>query len=126
MNSENMRIATTSTRTGQLSTYCIGPRSLLRSGSSTDLEQARLLRSWVWWDQAQVPVRQLGGDSTPGGAGQEPDLDQVRLVHVLDGLGLLRQRRGDGVEADRPSFELQDEGLQEPPVERLEAKLVYL
>src|SRR5258708_32303030 len=42
----------------------------------------------------------------------------------LDRLRLLRQRGRDGVEADRPAFEFEDDGLEQLAIQWLEAELV--
>ena len=47
-------------------------------------------------------------------------------MDVLDRLGLLGERGGEGVEPDRPAFELEHDRLQQAPVERLQADLVNL
>src|SRR2546428_13840936 len=82
------------------------------------LEQARLALRRL---HVEVLVGEVGRHPAAGGPRHEPDLDQVRLMHVLDRLGLLRQRYRYGVEPDRAALELLDERLQQPAVERLEA-----
>src|ERR1700688_1535365 len=130
MNTENIRIATTSTRTGQLRTNCTAREVYLCPGLSRtnplSLKQAGLLRSGVGRDQAEVPVSELGGNPASRGARQEPDLDQVGLVHILDRLRFLREGGGNGVEPNRPALELEDQRLQKLAVERLQAQLVDL
>ena len=73
-----------------------------------------------------MPVSELGGDPASRGTRQEPDLDQVWLVHVLDRLRFLREGSGNGVEPNRPALELEDQRLQQLAVERLQAQLVDL
>src|SRR5713226_8775490 len=88
------------------------------------LEESGLVRSWIGEGDAQVPIGQLRGDSSPCRPGEKADLDQVWLVPVLDRLGFLRERGGDGVEADRPTFELHDHRFQQLAVEGLEADVI--
>jgi hypothetical protein len=62
-----------------------------------------------------------GGDAAPGGALQVAVLDEVRLVHVLDGAGLLSDGGGQGVEPHRAPLEAVDDVAHEPPVHLVEA-----
>ena len=48
-------------------------------------------------------------------------LEEVGLVDVLDRVGLLADRRREGVHADRPAAELLDDGEEEAPVDLVEA-----
>lgn len=36
---------------------------------------------------------------------QETDLQQIRLVYILNGLALFAYRSGDGIQSDRPAPE---------------------
>ena len=56
----------------------------------------------------------------------EPELEQVRLVDVLDRLGLLAQRDRERREPDRAASEALDDRAQERAVEPLEPGLVDL
>src|SRR5258708_170115 len=94
------------------------------SRQSCRLKQAGLLRSGVGWGDAQVPVGKLRRHATARRPGEKPDLDEVGLVDVLDSLRLLGQRGGDRVQSDRAALELQDQGLQQLAIHRLEADLV--
>src|SRR5438552_13148852 len=62
---------------------------------------------------AKVPVGPFGGHPAPGGPLQEPQLQQVGLVDVLDGLGLLADARRERRQADRPALELADQREQD-------------
>src|SRR5258708_15550397 len=90
------------------------------SRQSCRLKQAGLLRSGVGWGDAQVPVGKLRGHATARRPGEKPDLDEVGLVDVLDSLRLLGQRGGDRVQSDRAALELEDQGLQQLAIHRLE------
>src|ERR687888_402073 len=54
---------------------------------------------------AEMPIGELGGHPPPRGPLQEPELQQVRLVHVLDRLGLLAHRRRECGEPHRAPVE---------------------
>src|SRR6266581_4894844 len=97
------------------------PADVLHGLKLRGSEQARLpLRRLL----AEVLIGQVGCHPSARGPSHEADLDQVRLVHVLDRLGLLRQRYGDGVEPDRAPLELLDQRLEQAAVERLQAEIV--
>ena len=74
--------------------------------------------------EAEVGVRGRHRDAPAWRAGEHPLLDQERLVHVLDRLGLLadadRQRR----QADRAAAELAAQGVEDGAVDLVEAELV--
>ena len=57
---------------------------------------------------------------------QEAELEQVRLVHVLDRVGLLAERDRERREPDRAAAELVRDRPQELAVDALEAGLVHL
>ena len=61
-----------------------------------------------------------------GRALQEPELQQIRLVDVLDRLGLLAERDGERREPDRAAAEPLDHAAQELAVEALEPDRVDL
>src|SRR3990172_4218406 len=65
----------------------------------------------------EVAVGAFGGDAPSRGALQQPELEQVRLDHVLDGIGLLPHRRGERGKADRPAPELRDDRVEDREVE---------
>src|SRR5579862_2643903 len=60
------------------------------------------------------------------GAGDEAELEKVRLVDVLDRVGLLTERRGERVDADGPAGVLLHDRTEEVAVEALEPRLVDL
>src|SRR5205814_128657 len=88
---------------------------------SVRLEQRRFVCR-----RADVLTAELRDDSAAGGSLQEAELEQVRLVDVLDRVRFLAEGDGQGREADRPAFELLDHGAQQSPVGPLEAALVDL
>ena len=55
-----------------------------------------------------------------------PALQQERLVHVLDGLGLLADRDRERAEADRPPAERAAQRVEDGAVDLVEAELVDL
>ena len=57
---------------------------------------------------------------------EEAELQQVRLVDVLDRVGLLAERDGEGRQPDRPAAELERDRLEELAVDALEPLLVDL
>ena len=65
-------------------------------------------------------------DPPARGALQEAELQQVRLVDVLDRVGLLAERDGERREADGPAAELERDRLQQLAVGALEAVVVDL
>ena len=62
-----------------------------------------------------------GGRPAARGAVEEAELQEVGLVDVLDGVGLLGDGRSQGVHADRPAPELVDDGQKESAVHLVEA-----
>ena len=64
-----------------------------------------------------MPVCAFGRYPAAGGPVEIPLLKQVGLVDVLDGLGVLAERRRQGLQADRPAGELLDDGPQELAVD---------
>src|SRR5690606_28306203 len=63
----------------------------------------------------QVGAGGVGGGAAAWGALQEPELQQVGFVHVLDRVGVLAEGGGAGVEPERPACELPDDAAQRPP-----------
>src|SRR6266850_673377 len=66
----------------------------------TASEQAGLAARQV---AAEVFVGAGGGDAAAGGAVDQPELHQIRLVHLFDGVFFLAERRGQGSQAHRPA-----------------------
>src|ERR671925_548571 len=56
--------------------------------------------------ETEVSDGTLGGHPTPRGPLQEAELEEIGLVHVLDGFGLLPHRGGQSREPDGTSGEL--------------------
>ena len=77
-------------------------------------------------NRPEVRSPQVGDHTTAWGSLQEAELEQVRLVDVLDRVGLLAERDGDRGEADRASAELEGDRLEELAVDPLEPSLVDL
>ena len=69
---------------------------------------------------------ELGDDAAARRALQEPELEEVRLVDVLDRVGLLAERDRERREADRAAPELGGDRVEQLPVDALEALLVDL
>ncbi len=74
--------------------------------------------------QPQVLVGVARGDAAPRRALQEPQLQQVRLVHVHDGVRLLADGGGDGVQTHRPAAELLDDGAQHLVVQLVQPQMI--
>ena len=70
---------------------------------------------------AEVLVGEAGGDAAAGGAVEEADLDEEGFVDLFEGVLLLGEGGGEGVEADRAAVVLFDDGAQEAAVELVEA-----
>jgi len=68
----------------------------------------------------------VGDDPSSRRALQEAELEQVRLVDVLDRLGLLAERDGERRQPDRAAAEALDHAAQELTVEALEPDFVDL
>ena len=75
---------------------------------------------------AEVTIRLRRRDPPPRGALEQARPEQVRLVHVLEGVLLLAQGSGKGLEAHGAPVELLDDREQQPPVHLVEPLLVDL
>src|ERR1017187_4675399 len=64
-------------------------------------KQPGLVTVAVLWLHVEVFVSQFGGHAATRRAVQEPELDQVGLIHLFDGVRLLGNRGRDGVHAHR-------------------------
>ena len=64
------------------------------------------------------------GDAAARRAGEEAELDQVGLVDIHDGVGVLGDGGGEGVEPDGSAIEALDQGAQQAAVVFVEAELV--
>src|SRR6185295_3625447 len=76
--------------------------------------------------QAQVLIRAGGGDAAAGGALDQPPLQEVGLVDVLDRVLLLADGDRQSGKADRAAVELLDDRAEDLAVEPLEALRVHL
>ena len=70
---------------------------------------------------AEVFVGEAGGDAAAGGAVEEADLDEEGFVDLFEGVLLLGEGGGEGVEADWAAVVLLYDGAQEAAVELVEA-----
>ena len=84
-----------------------------------DLEERRFDRG-----EAEMDPRPRAGDPTPSGPLQETLLEQVRLVGVLDGVGLLADALRERGQADRPAGEAATQHVEDRSVDLVEAELV--
>jgi hypothetical protein len=73
-----------------------------------------------------VLVGARGGDAAARRAVDEPDLQEVGFVDVLERAGILADRRGERGDADRAAAELVDDGEEELAVDLVEAVVVDL
>ena len=80
-------------------------------------------RGVPFWRQAQVLVGQAGGQPPAGGALEEAQLEQVRLVHVHDGVRLLRHRGGQSLQPHGAAVELLYQRAQELVVQLVQPQL---
>ena len=76
--------------------------------------------------QPQVLPGQGHGHPAPRRPHQHPELQQERLVDVLDGLGGFAHGHGQGAQAHGAAPETAAGGLQDGPVDLVEAELVHL
>src|SRR3990172_1447993 len=95
---------------------------MLRPNVSPLPEGALRLRAATRRRQAEVLVGAGRGLPAARRPGQEPKLDQVGLVDVLDRVGLLRDRGGNRLEADGAALKLLDDGPQDLVVNLVEAE----
>src|SRR5439155_7554941 len=77
-------------------------------------------------DGAEVGASQLGDDAPAWRPLDEPELKQVRLVHVLDRVPLLAERDCKRRQPDRPATETLDDRAQQLAVDAFEPLLVDL
>ena len=76
--------------------------------------------------QVQMLIGLPGDAPAPGGPGQEPDLQEVRLVHVLQGHGLLVDGGGQGLQAHGAAAVIVDDSPEHPAVDVVQAQMVHL
>src|SRR4029079_16437990 len=96
-----------------------GPRSS-RAGAASP--QSVLLRG----RQAEILVRQRGGDAAPRRAIQKSRLDEKGFVNVFERVALFAQGGGEGGHADRAALEFFDDRAQQPAIDLVEAVRVHL
>ena len=69
----------------------------------------------------------LGGDApAPWGAGEEAQLHEVGLVHILQGDRLLVDSGGQGLQAHRPAPVVLDDAPEHPVVDGVQSQVVDL
>ena len=73
--------------------------------------------------QPEVLVGPPRRDAAARRALEKADLDEKRLVDVLDRVALLAERRGQAADADRPAAELLDDRQQQPAIDLVEPVL---
>ena len=66
-------------------------------------------------------IGQPGRHTSSRSAIQKADLDQKRLVDLLQGILFFRQAGGQGIQPHRASIVFLDDGEQQPPIEVVEA-----
>src|SRR5206468_6219588 len=93
-----------------------------QSSPGLRLEESRLFAG-VRLYQAEVLVGKLGRDTPARRPRQKAELHQKWLVDVLDCLGILRHRHRDGVEPDRSTLVLLDDGPEDATVDGVETEL---
>src|SRR5687768_10833954 len=102
-----------------------GGRSKSNSEISTESEELLLRTRGPRHLPLEVVVGELRRDSAPRRAVEEPDLQQEGLVDVLDGVGLLADRRRQRAHPHRPAAELVDDGEEQLAVDLVEPVLVH-
>jgi hypothetical protein len=79
---------------------------------------------WLTGREPEVSPGRRRGDPTPRSAGDEPDADQERLDHRLDGLGFFPDGDRERVQADRSPVEPGEHRLEHRAVESVQPVLV--
>src|SRR5437868_5152260 len=75
--------------------------------------------------QPEVLVGLCRGHAASRRPVEEPDLDQERLVDILERVPLLAHRRGKAAHANRPPVEFIDDRAEQAPIDLVEAVLVH-
>src|SRR5216110_2874910 len=96
-----------------------------QSSPGLRLEESRLFAG-VRLYQAEVLVGKLGRDTPARRPRQKAELHQKWLIHVIDRIGILRNRKANGVEPDKSALVLFDDGPQDAPVDGVETELIDL
>ncbi len=74
---------------------------------------------------AEMFVRESGGDAPALRAVEQTKLHQVRFVNFLDGVFFFAKRGGDGVQSDGPAGIFFDDGHHQVAIHFVEAVLVH-
>src|SRR5258706_8693905 len=74
----------------------------------------------------QMRVSPLLGDGAASGAGNEPLLQQIRLVNFTDRVGLFTDCRGETLDSHRAAIKLVDDRGEDRAVHAIESARVYL
>src|SRR4051812_565105 len=129
-----------STTSSSTSMPRLGPGELLKSictrseayGTPPLAEEAALSEKTGWAlrrcgrrGEAEVGPRRWGRHPAARGTEEQSLADEERFVHVLDGLGRLADRDGEGGEADRSPAEARAERAEHRPVDLVETALVH-
>src|SRR6478736_6811295 len=97
-----------------------------RSGLSVIREQAHLLDVRRRGSEPEMTERLRGEQAAARRPLDEALLEKERFDDLLDRVARLRQRRGDGLDADRAAAETLRDQLEIAPVERIEAERIDL
>src|SRR5256885_13978108 len=73
-----------------------------------------------------MPVGERCGDATARRSLEEAVLNEERLVHLLDGRGILADRGANVVESDRSTLEFLDDRLEDSRIHVVEPELVHV
>ena len=92
--------------------------------AATSVEEAGHAAAIGGQGKAEVCPCSRHRDAAAGRAGDHALLDEERLVHVLDGLGLLADADRHGAEPDRAAAELLADRVEDRPVDLVETELV--
>jgi hypothetical protein len=88
------------------------------------IERAAPGRRHLVTQPTQVLARAFSRDATLRRPIQEAELEQVRLVHVLDSLNLLAYDRRNGCSADGTRGELLDDGSEQAAIRGVQALII--
>ena len=87
--------------------------------------QLRILLRASGQTHSKMLIGQPGRASSPGRPGQEARLQKIRLVHVLQGDGLLAYRRRQGLQAHRAASVVGDDIPKHLPVGGVQAEMIH-
>src|SRR4051794_40986287 len=97
-----------------------------RAAVPATVHRAPLEQRFVVAAFAEVRAAVLRDDAAARRALDEAELEQVRLVDILDRVGLLTERNGERREADRAAAEALDDRAQQLAVDAFQTELVHL